>query len=235
MRNLLWILGVAGVLWIGAMARAAVVSPLTTAFRATGATPRGFSLNGWVQLSSGQQSGSLRVLLEKVANQAHISGPIHLSTQSNYRKASLSRRIAGFYSKVIVERLANGSTFLVIDRVGSQGFRGLKESQMAIRTVLAGYGRLHLAVTLQGVVPSRSMSPSGRNRLIQKALQAVGATPVNGITTRLYSATAGDTALIGSHDSLSGHPVNIQVAVSQNTALQGEQVDVGSPLVTVTY
>jgi hypothetical protein len=46
---------------------------------------------------------------------------------------------------------------------------------------------------------------------------------------------AGDSSLIGASDNLQGHPVNIQVALNYNTYWHQEQIDVGSPLVTVTY
>jgi hypothetical protein len=233
-RNGLWLTGIAFVLWAGASVRAAVVSPVMTAFRATKAHPAGFSINGWVELSPSFRSQSLEHIIRRLSRKTHIQGAVHTEQGTGYQKAVIDQHIAGFSSELIAERLASGSTYLVIDRVGTQRFSGLEESLGLIRHVLHGYGPLHCSLTLQGTLPQRLSTPQAK-QVVDQAFRSIAAKSVNGITTAHYISVAGDTGFIHNHDVLQGHPVNIQMALNYNTYLHREQVDVGTPLVTVTY
>lgn len=233
-RNGLWMAGIGCVLWAGASVRAAVISPVMTAFHATQARPAGFSINGWVELSSSSGSRSLRNIVQQLSRQTNIRGVVDFAQGTGYQKAVIRQKVAGFSSELIAERLASGSTYVVMDRVGTQSFDGLDESLGLVRHVLRDYGPLHLSVTLQGTLPGR-LSTAREKQVVDQALRSIAAKSVNGITTAHYVSVAGDSGFIHSHDVLQGHPVNIQVAVSYNTYLHAEQVDVGTPLVTVTY
>ncbi len=238
MKNLvkdsMWVAGVGLVLWLGASARAAVISPVMTAFSATKARPQGFSINGWVELSSAQNHTPLPQLVKKLAHAGHIHGLLETASGTDYHKVFVHVSTAGFTTELIAERLASGATYLVIDRVGSQGFRGLSESTSVVKHVLDPYGSLHLALTLQGTL-ARALSESAEETLVSQAFAAVAAKRVNGIETSQYVSVAGDSPFIHTHDELQGHPVNLQIATNYNTYLHAEQVDVGTPLVTVTY
>ncbi|WP_053960550.1 YwmB family TATA-box binding protein [Sulfobacillus thermosulfidooxidans] len=233
-RNGLWIAGIGFVLWMGASVRAAALSPVMTAFQATKAHPQGFSINGWVQLPRSQSQQNLVDIVRHLSDQTHIRGTVQFEQGTGYQKASIRQHVAGFSSELIAERLSSGATYVVVDRVGSQGFEGLNESLGLVRHVLSRYGPLHLAFTLQGTLPE-NLSQAQENQVINQAFQAIGAKKVNGIETPQYVSVAGDSGFIAQHDSLQGHPVNIQVALNYNTYWHAEQVDVGTPLVTVTY
>ncbi|PSR38106.1 MAG: hypothetical protein C7B44_00430 [Sulfobacillus thermosulfidooxidans] len=233
-KNGLWVLAVAILVWMGASVRAAVISPLMTAFQATKATPQGFSINGWVEMAGTARGMSLRQWVNKLATQSHVTGTVQQTQGADYQKADIHATIAGFKTELIAERLASGATYLVIDRVGSQGFHGLSESTALVRRILAPYGAVHLSLTLQGTLP-HPLTVSQEESLVNQAFRAVGASRVNGIQTPQYVSVAGYTAFIHSHDSLQGHAVNLQVATNYNTYWDEEQVDVGTPLVTVTY
>ncbi|MCL4351758.1 MAG: YwmB family TATA-box binding protein [Firmicutes bacterium] len=233
-RNGLWAAGVGCVFWAGASVRAAVVSPVMTAFHATKAHPAGFSINGWVELPPSSRSQNLENIVRGLAQKTHIQGPVHFDQGTDYQKTVIRQNIAGFSSELIAERLASGATYMVIDRVGSQGFSGLEESLGLVRHVLANYGSLHCSLTLQGTLPQK-LSTTKAKHVINQAFRSIAAKSVNGMTTAHYVSVAGDSGFIHSHDYLQGHPVNIQVALSYNTYLHQEQVDVGTPLVTVTY
>jgi hypothetical protein len=235
MKTALWAAAVAAVVWVGASVRAAVVSPLLTAFSATHAKPLGFSLNGWVEIPPGHSTQTLSALVSQTAHSLHVSGPLITSGGSTYKKISVSTTVAGFYTDVIAERLQNGSDFIVVDRTGDQGFHGLRESTQVVNQVLQPFGPVHMSITLQGSIAGSAMSVAQEQAVVNQAFTAIGAVRVNGIATPQYVSMAGDSKLIGASDNLQGHPVNIQVALNYNTYWHQEQIDVGSPLVTVTY
>lgn len=236
MKTILWGVSLAGIVWVGAWLRGNVVSPLLTAFHATSATAKGFSLNGWVELSpSARSSESLPQLVGQLARSMHVVGPMVTGSGPTYQKVSIGQTVAKFYTDVIVERLQNGSTFLVVDRTGNQGFAGLRESTEMVRETLSQDGKVpHLDVTLEGAI-SGHLTTGQAEAMVQKALGAIDASRVNGIATRHYVSVAGDSRLIRSAENLQGNPVNIQVALNYNTFWHQEQIDIGSPLITVTY
>lgn len=233
-KNGLWLAAVGLILWMGASVRAAVISPVMTAFQATKARPQGFSINGWVEMEGAGAQGSLPQMVQTLARQSHVSGQVQQQKGADFQKADIHAEVAGFKTELIAERLASGATYLVLDRVGSQAFSGLGESTALVRSVLAPYGPVHLALTLQGTLPE-AMDSVQEEAVVSQAFRAVAAARVNGIETSQYVSVAGDTPFIHSHDSLQGHAVNIQVAANYNTYWHAEQIDVGTPLVTVTY
>lgn len=233
-KNGLWIGGIGLVLWMGASVRAAVVSPVMTAFQATQAHSDGFSINGWVQVAPAASNQNLDDIVHHLSQKTHIRGIVKRERGTGYEKAIMVQKVAGFFSELIAERLASGATYVVIDRVGHQGFQGLNESLGLVRNVLSPYGPLHLSLTLQGTLPHR-LSLAQQQQVVNRAFRAIGAQRVNGIQTAHYLSIAGNSGFIDQHDTLQGHSVNIQVALNYNTYLHAEQVDVGTPLVTVTY
>lgn len=236
MKTIVWGVSLAGILWVGAWLRGNVVSPLLTAFHATSATAKGFSLNGWIELSPAATSNeSLPRLVGQLARSMHVMGPMVSDGGPTYQKVSIGQTVAKFYTDVIVERLQNGSTFLVVDRTGNQGFAGLRESTQMVRAALGKAGQVpHLDVTLEGAIAGH-LTPSQAEATVKKALGAINAAQVNGIATAHYVSVAGDTRLIRAAENLQGNPVNIQVALNYNTFWHQEQIDIGSPLITVTY
>lgn len=234
MKSMFWVVLVGIITWIGATSTNAIVSPLKTAFNATGAKPGGYSMNIWVQVPTSSQGKTLRSDLSQLANAAHVQGRVQTSQGTGYQKALISTRVNHITTMAIVERLQSGATYYVLDRTSSQQFYGLKASQSLFHHVLAQWGKPHMAMTLQGWLP-KNVSSKKYGSLISKAFQAIGATQVNGITTKQYKSIAGHTPLIPQSDMLQGHPVNVQVAVTTNTYRHRTQVDVGSPLITVTY
>ena len=236
MKTILWGVSLAGILWVGAWLRGTIVSPLLTAFHATAATPKGFSLNGWVELSpEAGSTGSLKSLAVNLAQEMHVTGPVVTNRGPTYQRISIGQTVAKFYTDVIAERLQNGSTFLVVDRTGNQGFSGLRESTQMLRHTLSRKGgAVHLDVTLEGALKGH-LTPGQAEAVVKRSFGAVGAKSVNGIATAQYVSVAGDSRLIQPADNLQGHPVNIQVALNYNTYWHQEQIDMGSPLITVTY
>lgn len=230
MRNILWILGLGTLIWIGAHADAAI-APLMTAFKATGARASGYSVNDWVEVKHVE---SLPSLVQKLAKDLNLSGSIHKTSNVSYDKVFLSQNRSGVSTRVIGERLSTGAVFIVVDRTSSHGFFGLRGSERKFFGLLQPYGLVHRDINLEGSLPGH-VSLTAQKEVVKKALQAVGAKDVNGITAPGYMAMSAHTPFISHHDSLDGHPVNMQVAVSYNSYLKATQVYVGTPLVTVTY
>lgn len=233
MKGWIWLAVGSAVIWMGWNAQADI-APLKTAFHATGATPVGYSLNAWTRLSGKDSRLPLTTLLDKVSRSAKLTGTIHASRGTDFRKQSLQQTHAGITTRLIVERLGSGATYVVLDRVSTQKFYALNETEQLFHRLLGRYGQPHMAITLEGTV-ARWTSGKAQSAIIQHAFQAIEAKKVNAVQTAHYSSQAGFTPLISSHDSLQGHPINVQVAVAYNTYLHKTQVDVGSPLVTVTY
>ncbi|NMP21001.1 YwmB family TATA-box binding protein [Sulfobacillus harzensis] len=233
MRNIWWVVGIGALIWVGAEAHAAVVKPLTTAFHATGAKPSGYSLNDWTRVAP-QKAQNLSALADQVAGELHMQGPQAFVNNPSYQKISETKKVAGIVTQIIVERLSSGDTYVVLDRTSPDGFQGLPESQTLFRHILAGYGRVHQDVNLEGVLPNR-LNTAQQQRLVNQALSAVDAKTLNGITTAGYISDAGHSPFISQSDALDGHQVNVQVAVSYNGYMHQTQVYVGSPLITVTY
>lgn len=233
MKWLAWTAAGALLIWLGSSARA-IVFPLETAFRATRAKPAGYSMNGWVRLTGQASKEALLPLLDQASTEMHVRGPIVSSNGTGYQKESLTAIAAGIRTRLIVERLSSGQTYLVLDRVTREGFWDVSASEQLFRAVLSRYGAVHLALTLNGEIPGR-MSTADELKMMHRAFDAVGASWFDGVSTARYLSEAGQTPLIPSHDLWSGRPVNLQIAVGYNAYLRATQVDVGSPLVTVTY
>ena len=230
MRNILWILGLGTLIWIGAHADAAI-APLMTAFRATGARASGYSVNDWVEV---KHVASLQSLSQKLRKDLNLSGPVHKTSNVSYDKISVSQSRSGIATRVIVERLGTGAVFIVVDRTSSHGFFGLTGSERTFFDLLHPYGVVHRDINLEGLLPGH-VALTAQKGIVNQALMAVGATNVNGIAAPGYIAMSAHTPFISRHDSLEGHPVNMQVAVSYNSYLKATQVYVGTPLITVTY
>ncbi len=233
MRNIWWLAGIGALIWVGAQARAEVVHPLTTAFQATGARPSGYSINDWVRVKPARAS-NLALLADKVSHELHLAGPAVVQNGASYQKISETRTVAGITTRLIVERLSSGDTYLVFDRSVPHGFEGLNESQTLFRHVLTPYGRIHQDINLEGNIAGR-LSRKKETAVVQAALHAVGAQQTNGINTIGYMSYAGKSPFISTSDQLDGQPVNVQVALSYNSYTHQTQVYVGSPLITVTY
>lgn len=230
MRNILWVMGLGALIWIGAHANAAI-APLMTAFRATGARASGYSLNDWVEVHGADH---LSALATSLGQRVHVSEPLTKTTTVNYQKVTESRTVGGMTTQVIVERLSTGATFAVLDCTSAQGFAGLTAHEAEFESALKGLGILHTDINLEGNLPGHVTAVHQRV-LVRRALAAIGASDVNGINASGYIAMSAHTPFIRSSDSLQGHPVNVQVAISYNSYRHATQVYVGTPLVTVTY
>ncbi len=231
LRNILWIIGLGGLVWIGAHAGGMVIAPLTTAFASTGARPSGYSINDWVAIRGPNQP---RQLARKLGDALHIHSALVSRRTPEYRQFSQTQSLAGITTRVIVERLGNGTTFAVLDRTSSHGFSDVSASERLFETALKRDGAVHTNVNLEGTLPGR-ISQSRERQLVRQSLKSAGAVGVNGIKTRGYVAMSGRTPFIEATDSLQGRSVNIQVALTYNNYLHATQVFVGSPLLTVTY
>lgn len=233
MRNIWWVAGIGALVWVGAEARAEVVHPLTSAFQATRARPSGYSINDWTRVKPAEAT-NLAALADKVSQKLHLAGPAVVQNGASYQKISEAKTIAGITTRLIVERLSSGDTYLVLDRSVPHGFHGLNESQTLFRHVLQPYGRIHQDINLEGNIAGR-LSLKREKAVAQAALNAVGAHQTNGINTMGYISYAGKSPFISTSDQLDGQTVNIQVAVSYNSYTHQTQVYVGAPLITVTY
>ncbi len=231
MRNVFWILAIGAVIWVGAHAQAAVMAPLTTAFRATGAAPSGYSVNDWVEVQSGQ---GLPALAGHTKQALHLNAAIHADSSPTYQKMTAAETVAGITTRLIVERLSTGATFVVVDRTSPHGFTGLRETESLFSQVLRGYGAVHADINLEGRIPGH-LSAAAQKGVIQRGLSSIAASSVNGIDTRGYVSMSARSPFIPGGAQLQGHPVNVQIAVSYNAYLHQTQVYVGTPLITVTY
>lgn len=233
MRNIWWIIGIAGVVLVGARAEASARAPLMSAFHATGAHATGYSINDWVELS-GPIPDSLDATAAKVGDALKMTAAVRNTIGVGYIKAKETFTVAGITTNVIVERLSTGDIYLVIDRTSPEGFAGLSSTETLFNHLLASHGTVHTDVNLEGTI-SQHLSPLAQQRLINTALERVGATTENGIRAPGYISDAGRSPFIVQHDELQGHPLNIQIATSYNPFMHKTEVYVGSPLITVTY
>jgi len=233
MRNIWWILGLGGIVWIGAHAEAAVRAPLTTAFNQMGAHPTGYSVNDWVELSH-DSTQSLTDLALALGTSLHVKDSAVKTRGVGYTKVTETAQVGRITTSLIVERLNSGDTFFVLNRTSPEGFIGLPTTEALFQHVLAPHGTLHQDINLEGVIAGK-LSPAQQQDLIHQGLSAVGASVLNGIRAPGYISDAGKSPFISSVDDLESHSINIQIATSYNTYLRETQVYVGTPLVTVTY
>lgn len=232
MRNIWWIAGLGALVWIGASAQSRISSPLMTAFRATGARAQGYSVNDWVEI---HDVGDPTRLADTVDAKLHMRGPLIRQSGPSYNKLSCTTKISQITTRVIVEQLGNGETFLVLDRTSSQGFLGLNATRSVFHTLLKPYGSIHEDINLEGTI-AHHLSMAAQKQRIDQALSSVSATHWNGLQTPGYVSYTGRTPWIRQKDSIvHAGAVNIQVATSYNTYLHKTQVYVGTPLITVTY
>ena len=231
LRNILWIIGLGGLVWIGAHAEGMVVAPLTTAFSATGAHPSGYSVNDWASITESQP---LVGAAQKLGKTLHMHASLVSRSTPEYRQISETQITSGVTTRVIVEQLRGGTTFAVLDRTSSHGFSGLSTTQRFFEEILRGQGSVHCNVNLVGTLPGR-VSLTHAHQLMAQGLNAIGAVSLNSVKAGDYIATAAHTPFISTGDSLDGRPVNIQIAFTYNAYLHATQVYVGSPLLTVTY
>jgi len=234
MRNIWWMLALAGLVWIGARTSAMPYRALETAFNATKADPSGYSLNDWWVLPENPRAPTLAVLAANLARRAHVSGPVRLSTGLSYQKATVIDHIGRVDTEVIVEHLASGATYAVIDRASNDGFYGLNESVAWAQTVMATVGSAHTSLTLEGYLHP-VLTRKQETQRVGEALSAVNAQEVNGVISPALVSEAANTPEIGNHDMLENHPVNLQVAMDYDGYVHATQVLVGTPLITVTY
>lgn len=229
----LWTLLGGLVVWFGAQTARAVLNPVMTAFAATGAQARGFSVNAWVELPA--SPGSLSTVAHRLAQAAHLAGPLHTGRGPTWTRLWVRRQHGRFTSEAIVERLAGGQTYLVLDRAGSQGFSDLSATLTQFRTVLAQFNpQVHLAFTLEGSRPGLLDSRRAQ-ALVGRSLQAVSARPVNGLSRPRLVSVAGYTPFLPESERLDGRALNLQVATAWNSAAHRTDVYVGTPLITVPY
>lgn len=230
MRNILWILGLGALVWIGAHATAAI-APLTTAFRATGAKALGYRIDAWVEVKT---PGSLSTLAEQTGKSMHLTGQWHRTENATYEKLSESQTVQGTLTALTVDELSTGSTFIVASQTSSRGFRGLSGAGAEFARALRGQGAVHTDISLEGALSGR-LSARRQHQVIDQAMAAIGASSVHSIRTAGYVASSGRTPFIHTSDQLQGRPVNVQVALTYNAAAQRTQVYVGTPLITDPY
>jgi len=235
MRNIWWMVGLVGLIWIGGQSAGKPYRTLESAFDATGASPSGYSLNDWWRLKTAAgRSESLAELVQRMATRGHIKGPVRLSRGLSYQKAEVIALTGQVSTDLIIERLASGATYAVVNRASADGFYGLAESVAWARDLVPKSAVVHPALTLEGYI-HRRLSQRGQIERIDQALSAVNATTVNGLTSAALVSQAADTSAIAGHDSLQGRPVNVQVAMDYDGYHHATQVLVGTPLITVTY
>ncbi len=234
MKNIWWMAAVAILIWIGAQSSANPYGPAETAFNATGAIPSGYSLNGWVSLPASKHPPGLSRLVARLARRAHVRGPVRSSVGLSYRQAEILSQRGSVRTQVIVERLASGATYAVVNRSAGDGFYGLSQSIRWADRLMGGARADHLAVNLEGYV-HRRLNAADACRLIARAFSTVGAHSVNRVATSKFVSVTGDTSVLSHHNVLQGRPINLQVAVNYNAYLHATEVLVGTPLLTVTY
>lgn len=230
MRFVFWGLAalVAAALWV----RATPSAPgLTAAFSATGARAEGYSLNDWVTVPGGRD---LPPLARAVARRLGVDARPVATRGPGWRKVTVTGTVGSVVTRVVAERLASGSTYLVVDRAASGGFAGLAENRDLLARVLSPYGPVHAAVTLEGTLP-RPFSPRAAAALVDRVFRHVGARRENGVTGRTWVSVAGYVPGLPAPLSLQGRPVNFQCAAVAGARPGTTEVLVGSPVITVAY
>lgn len=235
MRNLWWVLVVAALIWVGARSSANPYGALETAFNATGARPTGYSVTGWTKLPAGGRSASLPAIVRHMARSGRLAGPIRESDGIGYTRAELIATVGDTLTTVAAERLGSGATYASVLRTASAGFTNLSGSIAWLQGDLAGYGRPHLAVTLEGTRPG-PVGPNAAAEIARGAFGAVGGTVTSSAAGGPLASFMGNTSQLRGGERIHGARVNLQVAVSDLSAGAGPtRVLVGSPLITVTY
>ncbi len=234
MKNIWWMAAIAALIWIGARSSANPYGPAETAFNATGAIPSGYSLNGWVVLPPTTHPPSLGTLVNHLARRGHVFGAVRTSVGLSYRKAEILSQRGSVRTQLVVERLASGATYAVVNRSVGNGFYGLSQSIRWTDQLLQESRPDHLTVNLEGYIHGRLRSTNA-SQLVKQAFSAVNAHCVNGVQTSNFVSVTGDTSLLAPHEVLQGRPINLQVAVNYNAYLHATEVLVGTPLLTVTY
>lgn len=211
-------------------------NPLTTALRAAGAAPSGYSLNDWVEVSpSGVWPPAVvDATVVRVGRAFGCRGPVVRSRGRDYQKWQVSCRIGSIATRVVVERLTSGGVYMVVDRAVSGGLIDLAASVRAARLALAPWGTVHAGLTLEGWRPGL-LSRRATRRLVARALTAVGGREVNAMEAREWVSVSAYAPQAGPPLMVQHRPVDLEVAVVRNVARRRTEVLVGSPLIAITY
>ncbi len=216
------------------------------AFATTHARETGFEVHDWSTLSRQFESESTirheaTVLakglgLTSLKHYEHIdahdhvflwSGTFHAANDPATATVEIAsmRFIDAPSQTVLIERIVKNTTSQALVPLSYDAIR---------KSVLLAHGDLDINVMLFGSL-SGQLSTSARAGIVLHVLSAVNATPV-GTMTDSYTTSTSAYASGAAPSLLSGaQPVNLQVALHENSYKHDTRVLVGSPLITVEY
>lgn len=226
MRNIVWILGLGLLVWIGALANQAL-APMNAALHATGARLSGYSVNEWVQVNRPLR---LSLLSRRVDLRLQVAGDWTSEHAETYQKLSEAVQVGPTPVRAIVEQLDTGPEFVVLSCHGDHGLAEASATDRVLADTLKGLGPVHSDLNLIGVLP-RQLAMSARQALLEHALSAVAAQSISSRTVRGCVVGSGYTPFIARASSR----LNIQVAICGNAKRPQTVIYIGSPSVTVGY
>lgn len=231
----------------------AMVPFLTQAFVATHSRPTGFEVHDWSTLRSGFSSvATLTKDSKRLAQEMGVSAP-HLYThngshdhvalwtgiftvgkqktrlQATVEMASMSFPDAPAQTVLILRLLASAP------RSSTELYRNFAVAYRTVRTCAAAAGGSAVVnATLFGVLP-RLLNMERRGAVVRAAYAAVHAQPLQTMVYTYTTSVAGYAAEGGQSVPAGGQPVNLQVALHENSYSKSTRVLVGSPIITVEY
>lgn len=221
---------------------------LTQAFAATHSRLTGFEVHDWSTLYDGFSSvatltrNSKRLAQEMDIASAHLythdgphdhvamwTGVFAVGTQKTRMQATVEMASMSFPD-------APAQTVLILRLwAKSASYRDFAAAYRTVRTTAdSSGGSAVVNATLFGVLPGL-LNTAQRGAVVREAYAAVRARPLQTMVYTYTTSVAG-YAVSGGRSVLAGRqPVNLQVALHENSYSQSTRVLVGSPIITVEY
>src|SRR5579875_2619955 len=158
--------------------RPAVPAAVLATFRASGARPTGYSLNDWVTLSGPDSAAALTSRVIRVVRKAGCVGPVRVSRSYGVVRAVAACAVEGGRLRVEAEAVAGHGAYLAADEAVAGGLDAVSGRALALRGLLAPFGRVHATVTLEGLIRGLS-GPTRDRRVIARMLVAGSAREVD--------------------------------------------------------
>jgi hypothetical protein len=256
-----WVwLGMAGVvLWLGFQSVAngesrtadmtgdapGEVKFLTDAWRATGATVSGYEIHLWQPVARDTAGdAAMAAVIDTIRQEFRLDDEKCKKVQANGERLLevTGKWQDGTQVTALLtswdEGISGPRTVLVVRAENQTGsIRGFAADLAAIHSASNAVptgSTSEISACLQGFLDDRIVGVAA-DRLVSAALRAVGATPVEGMSTATETSISGYSARESTYIITSGRRMNIQVAVHPDTYHQRTNLLIGTPIITSSY
>jgi TATA-box binding len=226
---------------------------LSTSFDAAGATENGYLLHDWSTVNQqfvdvqqlarigetlGQEIGipNAKVTTRVDANEVYYQMDANWTNQTKLRIVLTSFAASQSAGATGGAPMVGGSTVLVISASSTSLDRTplAKQYQQMEQAVANVNATPQMSACLEGYRDDKIVGVQASN-LAQLALQAVNATPIEGMNTSLETSDSGYSPQGLTYILTNNKRMNVQVAIHDDTYDKRTNVLVGTPIITTTY